>query len=188
MKRGTLTHHIPLVAYSPRLASAWRMPNLPTKIIPTKIRRLKHSGKSPMDLRIPPHKIQILPELNPLKSRILVREIGRMEHIWHAARQVGAKPLRKVTSGTLATARIPGTLATPEPWQLLTSGPRQASRGETPQEGDFRNPGNCYVNRGNGRALGQSSDSSVCVRFRFGSENTGLRLHEHCTRASCLPR
>ena len=49
-------------------------PNLPTKIIPTKIRRLKHSGKSPVDLRIPPLKLTFnlrSPEL------LLVPETGR---------------------------------------------------------------------------------------------------------------
>ena len=29
-------------------------PNLPTNIVPTNIARLKLSGKSPMDVRIPP--------------------------------------------------------------------------------------------------------------------------------------
>ena len=43
---------------------------LPAKIIPTKIRRLKKSRKLPMDMRIPPLKIKILLESNPLKSRI----------------------------------------------------------------------------------------------------------------------
>ena len=48
-------------------------PNLPTKIIPAKIRWLKLPGKSPMDMRIPPLKLKILLESSPLKSRILVR-------------------------------------------------------------------------------------------------------------------
>ena len=47
-------------------------PNLPTKIIPTKICRLKVSGRLPVDLRIPPLNIKIVFEPNPLKSRILV--------------------------------------------------------------------------------------------------------------------
>ena len=47
-------------------------PNLPTKIIPTTIARLKLSGKFPMGLEIPPLTIKILLESNPLKSRILV--------------------------------------------------------------------------------------------------------------------
>ena len=37
-----------------------RTPNLPAKIIPTKIRWLNKSGKFPMDTRIPPLKLQIL--------------------------------------------------------------------------------------------------------------------------------
>ena len=47
-------------------------PNLLTKILPTKIRRLKISGEFPIDLRIPPLKLKlkILLESNPLKSRI----------------------------------------------------------------------------------------------------------------------
>ena len=47
--------------------------NLPIKIIPTKIRRLKTSGKFPVDMRIPPLNIRILLESNPLKYRILRR-------------------------------------------------------------------------------------------------------------------
>ena len=53
-----------------------RTPNLPTKIIPTKIRGLKTSGKLPMDMWIPPPKIKILLESNPLKSRILVLRLA----------------------------------------------------------------------------------------------------------------
>ena len=51
-------------------------PNLPTKIISTKIARLKTSRKSPMRLGIPPLKIKILLESNPLKSRIVVRRLA----------------------------------------------------------------------------------------------------------------
>ena len=51
-------------------------PNLPTKIIPTKIHWLNISGKFPMDMRIPPLTLKILPESNPLKSRILVRRLA----------------------------------------------------------------------------------------------------------------
>ena len=47
--------------------------NLPTKIIPTKIARLRLSWKSPMDMRIPPVIIKIMLESNPLKSIMLVR-------------------------------------------------------------------------------------------------------------------
>ena len=48
-------------------------PNLPTKIIPVKICRLGIITRIPMDMRIPPLKIKILLESNPLKSRILVQ-------------------------------------------------------------------------------------------------------------------
>ena len=51
-------------------------PNLPAKIIPAKIRRLKLSGRFPMDMRIPPLKIKILLESEPLKSRILVERLA----------------------------------------------------------------------------------------------------------------
>ena len=51
-------------------------PYLPTKIIPTKTFWLKVSGNFPKDLRIPPLKIKILLESNPLKSRILVRRLA----------------------------------------------------------------------------------------------------------------
>ena len=47
-------------------------PNLPTNIMPTKIARLKLSGKSPMDLRIPPIQIKVMLESNPLESTMLV--------------------------------------------------------------------------------------------------------------------
>ena len=53
-------------------------PYLPTEIIPAKIcwRWPKISGEIPMDMRIPPLKIQIMLESNPLKSRILVRRLA----------------------------------------------------------------------------------------------------------------
>ena len=41
-----------------------------------KIRWLNISGRFPMDMRIPPHRIKILLESNPLKSRILVRRLA----------------------------------------------------------------------------------------------------------------
>ena len=47
-------------------------PNLPTKIIPAKMRWLNISRKLPMDMRVPPLKTKILLESSPLKSRILV--------------------------------------------------------------------------------------------------------------------
>ena len=58
-------------------------PDLPTKIIPTKIRWLKLSGKFPMVMRIPPFQIQILLESNPLKCRILVWRLAvHLDEIW----------------------------------------------------------------------------------------------------------
>ena len=66
-------HHIGLHASG---ASATR--NLPTEIIPTKICWLKSSRKFPMDMIIPPLKLNIMLESNHLKSRILVwRLAGR---------------------------------------------------------------------------------------------------------------
>ena len=51
-------------------------PNLPTKIIPTKIPWLNISREFPMNIRIPPLWIKILLESNPPKSRILVRRLA----------------------------------------------------------------------------------------------------------------
>ena len=56
----------------PRQESASGMPNLTTKIIPTKVCWPNISGKSPMDMIIPPLNIKIMLESNPLKSRSLV--------------------------------------------------------------------------------------------------------------------
>ena len=52
-------------------------PNLPTKILPTKIRWLKISGRFPTDMIIPPLKLKILLESNALKSN-LSTEIDRI--------------------------------------------------------------------------------------------------------------
>ena len=46
-------------------------PNLPAKSIPTKIAWLKVSGRFALGLEIPPLRIKISPESNPLKSKIL---------------------------------------------------------------------------------------------------------------------
>ena len=51
-------------------------PNLPTKIIPAKIRWLNVSGKFPMGMGIPPLRIKIMLESDPPKSRILVRRLA----------------------------------------------------------------------------------------------------------------
>ena len=50
-------------------------PNLPTKVIPAKTHWLKISRKFPMDMRIPPLEIKILPESSEIQS--LSSEIGR---------------------------------------------------------------------------------------------------------------
>ena len=59
-------------------------PNLPTNISTTKIAWLKLSRRFPMDMRIPPLRIKILLESNPLKSRILVRRLAvyGLRQIW----------------------------------------------------------------------------------------------------------
>ena len=56
----------------------WRhdTPNLPTNIIPTKIARVNFYGKFPMGLGIPPLRIKIMLESNPLKSTMLVGRLG----------------------------------------------------------------------------------------------------------------
>ena len=51
-------------------------PNLPTKNLPTKIRRIIISGKFRMGLGIPGLAIKILLKSNPLKSRILVQRLA----------------------------------------------------------------------------------------------------------------
>ena len=51
-------------------------PNPPTNIVPTNIARLKLSGKSPMDMRTPPLKINMVLESNPRKSTMLVGRLG----------------------------------------------------------------------------------------------------------------
>ena len=65
----------------------WRgiTPNLPTKIIPAKICWLKKSGRSPMDLRIPPFQIKSTLESNPPKSRVSVRRLA-VQLLWWAVR------------------------------------------------------------------------------------------------------
>ena len=45
--------------------------NLPNSMIPTKIARLRRSGKFPMGLGIPPLQFKIMLESSPLKSIIL---------------------------------------------------------------------------------------------------------------------
>ena len=52
-------------------------PNLPTNIVHTNIDWLKLSGKSPVDMRIPPIQIKIMLESPPLKSTMLVGRLGR---------------------------------------------------------------------------------------------------------------
>ena len=59
-----------------RIVSAYRTPNLPTNIVPTNIAWLKLSGKSPIGLGIPPLRIKIMLESNPLKSTMSVGGLG----------------------------------------------------------------------------------------------------------------
>ena len=66
---------------SRRLCSS---PNLPTKIIPTKICRLNISGKFTMDMRTPPLKFKILLESKPSETQNLSTEIGRTAGRWPA--------------------------------------------------------------------------------------------------------
>ena len=70
-----------ILAESDRLAgtgaaSPKGMPNLPTKIIPAKIRCLLRGGEFLTDMRVPPLKLKILLGSDPLKSRILVRRLA----------------------------------------------------------------------------------------------------------------
>ena len=52
-------------------------PGLPAKIVPVvRFCRLETSGKFRMDMRIPPLKIEMSLESNPLKSRILARRLA----------------------------------------------------------------------------------------------------------------
>ena len=51
-------------------------PDLPTNIVPTNIAWLKLSGKSTMGLGIPPLRIKIMLESNPLKPTMLVGRLG----------------------------------------------------------------------------------------------------------------
>ena len=46
---------------------------IPTTFIPAKVRRLRISGRLPIDTRIPTLRIKIMPESNPLRSRVSVR-------------------------------------------------------------------------------------------------------------------
>ena len=86
-------------------------PNLPTKILPTKIRWLKTSRKSPMDMSIPLLKTKIMLESNPMKSWI---SAGRpaLELFWgrdvsHAPR--GARTRMRVgTPRTSQSLRVAG--------------------------------------------------------------------------------
>ena len=73
----------PFVLHARRQNVRTSTPNLPTKILPAKIRRLETSGEFPMDMRIPPLKIKILLESNPPKSRISVQRldvVGTFQH------------------------------------------------------------------------------------------------------------
>ena len=60
-------------------------PNPPTNFAPTHIARVKLPGKFPMGIRIPPLRIKIALESNPLKSIILVRILAVQEGTASAA-------------------------------------------------------------------------------------------------------
>ena len=62
-------------AYFANTSNRTSTPNFPN-IIPTKIAWLKLSRKCPMDMRIPPLGIKIVPESNPPKSMMLVGRLG----------------------------------------------------------------------------------------------------------------
>ena len=53
--------------------------NPPTNIVPTNIAWLKLSGKSPMDMRIPPLRIKSLLESIPSKPKLLIGRLGVMQ-------------------------------------------------------------------------------------------------------------
>ena len=57
-------------------ATSSSTPDPPTKIITTKTRWLKLSGKFPMDVGIPPLMIKIVLQSNPLKYIIFVRRLA----------------------------------------------------------------------------------------------------------------
>ena len=69
-------------------------PNPPINIVPTNIARLKLSGKSPMNLGIPPLQIKIVLESNTLKSTMLVGRSGVINHhekTWATCDNLGQK-------------------------------------------------------------------------------------------------
>ena len=81
-------------------------PNLPTKIVPAKICRLRNYGEFPMDMRIPPLNIKIMLESNHLKSRILVRRLAvqnRLVALTHSSYPPTATVRR--TASTIAICR-----------------------------------------------------------------------------------
>ena len=53
-------------------------PNPPTNIVPTNIARVKLSGKSPMNLGIPPLETKVRLESDPLKPTMLVGRVGEL--------------------------------------------------------------------------------------------------------------
>ena len=80
---------LPCTASDSRAVSRSCTPHLPTNIIPTKIARFKLSGKFPMGLGMPPLKIKIMLESNPLKSIMLVRRLAvNFPSLWSAARDL----------------------------------------------------------------------------------------------------
>ena len=68
-------------------------PNPHTNIMPSNNAWLKLSGKSPMDMRVPPLIIKIMLESNPLKSIILVGRLGVVTKsgMFHTNKQLANK-------------------------------------------------------------------------------------------------
>ena len=112
LKQDLASHRSPRIP-DLRLGSS-RTPNLPTNIIPAKIRRLNKYGEFPTDMRIPPLKIKIMLESNPLKSRNLVRRLAVV------MMQCGrARSLPLAVMGALAQTTRPALTADPS---TLTEG------------------------------------------------------------------
>ena len=88
------------------LTSATVRPISLLRLSPTKIARLKPSGKSPMGLRILPLRIKLLLASNPLKSRILsirrlaVQVAGRSIRRWRRATPNGLDPAGTAQEGS----------------------------------------------------------------------------------------
>ena len=90
----------------PRRLAARPVSLLRSSLLTSKIAWLELSGRIPMGLGIPPHKIKVLLESNPLKSRILVRRLAVIEAALPAS-------CRARCAGRRGPARAPCTSASP---------------------------------------------------------------------------